>query len=239
MDQLQFRLPVFEGPLDLLLHLIRKHKLNIHDIEISVLLEQYLDYLNEMKAEELEITAEFLEMAARLVYIKTCSLLPREEEEEKLRAELTGQLLRLDIVKQAADRLRQICSYDTTFSRLPMQFLGQQLYEHTHSADELAKFYTLACTKVQRRLPPPKTAFSGIVEHHIVSVTSRVIFVLRKLYRQNRVPYDEFFGSENHSEQVATFLAMLELIKSKRIRVNDDNTMVEFIGHTRGKESFR
>ena len=93
MDKLQFHLPSFEGPLDLLLHLIRKHKLNIHDIEISSLLEQYLNFLNDMQAENLENTSEFLEMAARLVYIKTCSLLPRQEEEKALREQLTGELL--------------------------------------------------------------------------------------------------------------------------------------------------
>ena len=89
--QLNFKLDVFEGPLDLLLHLISKHKLNINDIEISKLLEQYLDVIAEMKMADLEVASEFLEMAARLVYIKTVSLLPRHEEAEDLKKELTGQ----------------------------------------------------------------------------------------------------------------------------------------------------
>ena len=77
MEALQFKLQVFEGPLDLLLHLIAKHKLDINDIEISLLLEQYLDYIAQMKDADLEVTADFLAMAARLVYIKTAALLPR------------------------------------------------------------------------------------------------------------------------------------------------------------------
>ena len=94
MEKLQFKLEKFEGPMDLLLHLISKHKLNIYDIEISSLLEQYLNYINDMKAADMEVTSEFLEMAARLVYMKTCSLLPEDkEEEEQLKRELTGQLL--------------------------------------------------------------------------------------------------------------------------------------------------
>ena len=87
--QLEFHLGEFEGPLELLLFLISKHKLNINDIEISALLEQYLDYIERMQAADLEVASEFLEMAARLVYIKTVSLLPRQEEEgEQLRREL-------------------------------------------------------------------------------------------------------------------------------------------------------
>ena len=84
--QLEFHLGEFEGPLELLLFLISKHKLNINDIEISALLEQYLDYIERMQAADLEVASDFLEMAARLVYIKTVSLLPRQEEEgEQLR----------------------------------------------------------------------------------------------------------------------------------------------------------
>ena len=101
MDKLQFHLPSFDGPLDLLLHLIRKHKLNIHDIEISALLEQYLNFLNDMQAENLEITSEFLEMAARLVHIKSVMLLPRYEEE-------TEELKREGVARELVNRIQNI-----------------------------------------------------------------------------------------------------------------------------------
>ncbi len=84
MSAAQFKLDMFEGPLDLLLHLISKHKLNIYDIEISLLLEQYMDYINDLDHEDYEDAADFLEMAARLIYIKTCSLLPHDEESKEL-----------------------------------------------------------------------------------------------------------------------------------------------------------
>ena len=80
--ELNFKLEVFEGPLDLLLSLISKHKLNIYDIEISLLLEQFLLYLEQMKQADIEIAGEFLEMAARLIYIKSSALLPKYEAEE-------------------------------------------------------------------------------------------------------------------------------------------------------------
>ena len=80
MQELKFKLEVYEGPLDLMLSLIAKHKLNIYDIEISLLLEQFLLYLDRMKQADIEIAGEFLEMAARLIYIKSAALLPRNEE---------------------------------------------------------------------------------------------------------------------------------------------------------------
>ena len=86
MQTISFKLEVFEGPMDLLLNLISKHKLNIYDIEIAKLLEQYLDYVEQMQSQQLEVASEFLEMASRLVYIKSVSLLPKHEElEEQLK----------------------------------------------------------------------------------------------------------------------------------------------------------
>lgn len=94
MDKISYKLPVFEGPMDLLLHLINKHKLNIYDIPILELVEQYVAAVRQMQEDEnLEVTSEFLEMAARLVYLKTVSLLPVHEEADQLKKELTGELL--------------------------------------------------------------------------------------------------------------------------------------------------
>ena len=88
MEQINYKLEVFEGPMDLLLHLISKHKLNINDIPIVELVNQYLDYVRKMENADFEIAGDFLEMAARLIYIKTVSLLPRHEEAEQLKKEL-------------------------------------------------------------------------------------------------------------------------------------------------------
>ena len=101
MEQLSFRTAEFEGPLDLLLHLIAKHKLDIYDVQISALLEQYMAYIRAAQDADLELASEFLEMASRLVYIKTVSLLPRHEEESRqLKTELQGQLLEAQVCLQ-------------------------------------------------------------------------------------------------------------------------------------------
>ncbi len=237
MESLQFQLDVFEGPLDLLLHLIRKHKLSIYDIEISLLLEQYLNYINEMQAQNLEVASSFLEMAARLVYIKTCSLLPKPEEEKKLKAELTGQLLELDAIKRVAGVLKEQCRYGERYVREPMKVALSKEYRIQHDVQELLDAYDQMVIKIKRRLPPPESAFSGIVKHRVVSVASRVVYVLRRLYHSGEVPYQEFFRGGDCSEQVATFLAMLELIKSKRIRMSDDNQTVYFDRSKKGRET--
>lgn len=104
MEAISFKLDVFEGPLDLMLHLISKHKLNINDIEISKLLEQYMIYIEQAKEQDLELAGEFLEMAARLVYIKTVSLLPKPEEADEIKKELQGALIEYSLCKKSRRR---------------------------------------------------------------------------------------------------------------------------------------
>ena len=155
MEALQFKLQVFEGPLDLLLHLIAKHKLDINDIEISLLLEQYLDYIAQMKDADLEVTADFLAMAARLVYIKTAALLPRHEEEsEKLKQELSGQLIEYQLLKAVAGRLRGMYQ-SGVFVRKPQKLPRDTQYRLRHEPSALVQAYLMAAGRAKRRLPPP------------------------------------------------------------------------------------
>ena len=106
-EPIQYKIKDFEGPMDLLLFLISKHKLNIYDIPIVELVEQYTAYIRQMKEADLEVASEFLEMAARLVHIKTISLLPRQEEGEQLRRELSGELIEYAECKRVAQELSQ------------------------------------------------------------------------------------------------------------------------------------
>lgn len=227
--ELSFRLEVFEGPLDLLLHLIAKHKLNIHDIEITVLLEQYLVYMDVLEETDVELAGEFLEMAARLIYIKTVSLLPVHEEADELRRELSGALIEYSLCKLAAERLRrQFCGFDL-FVREPAPVQIDPTYRRLHQPMELLAALRLCAGKEGRRVPPPEELFRPLVSHRVVSVTSRIVYVLRLMYKRVCVGMDELFvGLEDRSERVATFLAVLELSKSGRIRINDDNSRIDF-----------
>ncbi len=228
MQKINFKFEIFEGPLDLLLHLIRKNKLNIYDIEISKLLDQYLEYINEMKNQDLEVSSEFLEMAAKLIYIKTASLLPKSEEKEVLKEELTGRLLELELIKTISVNLSERSLYGKIFSRKPLKIDVDKTYSGVHNKNELLSAYLNVVDRNKSTNANSGTVFTDIVEKRIVSITSRVVYVLRKLYKDEKISYCDFFNYENKSERIATFLAILELVKSKRIYFTSDNKFVCF-----------
>lgn len=221
--QLNYKLPVFEGPLDLLLTLIAKNKIEITDIIITDLLDQYMEQIRQMQEDELNIASEFLEMASRLVYIKSVSLLPKyEEEASELKKELTGQLLEYQLCRETAQKLGTIVSFDNFF-REPSPVEFDLTYNRTHESEDIAKAYVSAVGRGKKKLPPPANAFSGIVSKKIISVSSKIIAVMRKLWHGKTVKYSELFtASKEKSELVATFLAVLELVKGKRVRIEGD-----------------
>lgn len=228
MEQISFKLEVFEGPLDLLLHLISKHKLNINDIPIVTLLDQYLEYIDRMSEQDMEIAGEFLEMAARLVYIKTVSLLPKHEEAEQLKKELQGRLIEYSLCKKAAELMRERYIGNVNAVRKPMAIEFDNTYSVIHDPQVLIEAYLNISTK-----PPEEQirteAFNTITKKAIVSVTTKIIYVLRRLYKTGQCLMEGLFdGMTNRSERVATFLAVLELTKSGRIMLNDDNTVITF-----------
>lgn len=222
-QQLSYKLEVFEGPLDLLLTLIAKNKIDITDIVIADLLDQYMEQIKLMQEEELDVASEFLEMASRLVYIKSVSLLPKyEEEATELKKELTGQLLEYQLCRETAQKLGTIVSFDN-FWRQPSPVEYDLTYNRTHPSEDIAKAYVSAVGRGKKKLPPPANAFSGIVSKKVISVSSKIITVMRKLWRGNTVKYGELFeASKERSELVATFLAVLELVKGKRVRIDGD-----------------
>lgn len=227
MEKINYKLEVFEGPLDLLLHLISKHKLNINDIPIFELVEQYVDYVRQMEESDMDVASEFIEMAARLVYIKTVSLLPVHEEAEQLKMELTGELIEYRDCKLMAEKLSKQADGVDYFFREPQQLPRNMAYSRVHDPRDILAAYLSAIGKEKRKLPPPIEAFSSIVSHKIVSVNSRIVFIYRRLLKGARQRFSSFFEhSASRSEMVATFLAILELVKNGRVRLNDENTVV-------------
>lgn len=228
MAGINFKLDVFEGPLDLLLHLISKHQLNIHDIEITKLLEQYLLYIDTARAQNLELAGEFLEMAARLVYIKTVSLLPKPEEAEKAKQELQGTLIEYALAQAAAKQLREYFIADDIFVRKPLKLPKmQQNYALRHPLDRLAEtFAQIGRERMKGKLLSDKIT-DTVTQPKTVSVLSKVVFVLRQLYGGKSVAVASLYeGVNDRSARVATFLAVLELTRFGRIALNDDNTML-------------
>lgn len=222
-ETLSYKLDVFEGPLDLLLNLIAKNKLNIYDIPIAELLEQYMAQIHEMQAADMDVASEFLEMAARLVHIKSVSLLPKKEEEASLKQELTGQLLEYQQCKEAAMRLRERFSLDGIV-RAQADIPADLTYKRHHKPQELLSAYL---SMLGKKKPPepqkPEDTISKLITRRVVSVASQIVFVLRSLWKKRHVSLKELFrGKNDPSERVAAFLAVLELVKDKRLRVDGD-----------------
>lgn len=228
MENLNFKLEIFEGPLDLLLHLIQKNKLNVHDVQISILVDQYIQQINYYKDQRVDLASDFLEMAARLVYIKTLSLLPKHQEFEQLKAELTGELIEYQLCRKMADKLSKNTEGFKTMIRPPVKVEIDKAYKRTHNADLLIKYYLDAVGRGQRKLPPPPESFSEIVTKKIVSVSSKIIYVMRNLWNKKQVKFKMLFkNAESRSEVVATFLAVLELVKDRRlITVENDGEII-------------
>ena len=222
-ETLSYKLDVFEGPLDLLLNLIAKNKLNIYDIPIAELLEQYMAQIHEMQAADMDVASEFLEMAARLVHIKSVSLLPKKEEEAALKQELTGQLLEYQQCKEAAMRLHERFSLDGIV-RAQADIPADLTYKRHHKPQELLSAYL---SMLGKKKPPepqkPEDTISKLITRRVVSVASQIVFVLRSLWKKRHVSLKELFrGKNDPSECVAAFLAVLELVKDKRLRVDGD-----------------
>jgi len=224
MEKLSFKVMEYDAPLDLILHLISKHKLSITDIDISSLLEQYLSIIRQWQDRDMDVASEFLEMASRLVYMKTVSLLPRHEEEsEKLRGELTGQLVEYGICKLAAGQLGEWNISGDVYIRDQIDIEIDRTYTLTHGAGILFAALMDAQGKGARRLPPPRESFDPIVARPFVSVTSKIFTLLRKLRKDGCVPMDKLFDTgTGRSGMVATFLAVLELVKSGKVAVEED-----------------
>ena len=244
METISFKLEVFEGPLDLLLSLISKHKLNICDIEISKLLDQYLIYMEQAHEQDLELAGEFLEMAARLIYIKTAFLLPQPEEAEQLKKELEGALIEYSLCKIAAAKLADAFRGGDIFVRRPMKIKADMTYCLVHEPDRLALAYSAISQKTIRSEVSKlrvENKINSVVKRRIVSVMTKVVHILRELYSSGEVFMDKLYdGVTDRSERVATFLAVLELTRHGRITISDDNMMIFFKGRKNGvKKTWR
>lgn len=239
MEQLSYKIDVFEGPMDLLLHLITKHKLNINDIPIVELVNQYVDYVRQMQEQDFDVAGDFLEMAARLIYIKTVSLLPKHEEAEILKKELTGELIEYRDCKLMAGKLSQQTDGFNRFVRPPQEGYVNYDYERFHEGEELLNAYISAAGRGRRKLPPPLDSFKVIVAKKFVAVASKVSSVMNKIMKGKKVRFLNLFqDAETKSDMVATFLAVLELAKTKRITIDGDmhNPSVEILNEVNNIE---
>lgn len=234
MEQLSFKLEAFEGPLDLLLMLIKKNKVSIYDIPIATILDQYLEVMRSMEEMDLEVSSEFLVLAATLLQIKSKMLLPKEneEEEEDPRTELVRRLLEYQQIKESIGFFREHENSDVgLFFKLPdvIERPPAEMNYSKMTLDNLFESYKVSFAKMERKLPPPKRSFSGIVGHEKVSIREKVRKIWDKLIKKGKVLFKDIFKSvKTRPEAVASFLAVLEMIKLNKITVEDTGAKGEY-----------
>lgn len=227
MEQtITFKLEDFEGPLDLLLYLVSKNKMNIYDIEIVALIDQYVSMVNGLPVYQMESASEFIEMAARLVQMKSYFLLPKSEEAERMKEELTGMLVGYSACKEVAAQLRSMAEGVYTVVREPAEVELDTEYRLRHDVYLLEEAYNALQGRSRQKQPPRQEQFEPLTTAPFVSVTSRIIHVLRGLMTGRVRRLRQLFVKEGgRSQTVATFLAVLELVRAGRIAIADDESL--------------
>ncbi len=221
----------FVGPLDLILHLLSKNKMEIKDIQISLILEQYLQWMAQRKELDLEVASEFVTMASHLVYIKTRMLLSINDEEalsemEQLIASLEAHQNHENYlkIKEVVPRLDRRYAYGRDLlTKVPEPLQKEKTYRYSHPREDLLRALQSVLDRGDSRLPPPVAAFQGIVGREPYPVAEKAAQVLRRLLAGGVASFRSLFrDSHSRSEVVATFLAVLELCKARRILLTGD-----------------
>ncbi len=222
---IQILLDNFSGPLDLLLHLIKTNEMDIYDIRIVEITEQYLDIIEQMKQLDLDIAGEFLLMAATLIHIKSKMLLPSsddvdEDEGEDPRAELVRRLLEYQRYREAATLFEQLPQLQRDYFVGPVR-MAEVLEVETDAGEELSVgIYQL--TEAFHRIlhNRPREVFHEVVREPL-SVAQYMRRVARQLSEKRRMAFHDFFSADSsRNEIIVTFLAMLELVKMKFVEID-------------------
>ena len=223
----------FEGPLDLILFLLGKNKMEIQDISISLICDQYISWLERRQKMDLEVASEFVAMASHLVYIKTRMLLSIEDEEAQSEMDALIQSLeerrrneKYVLVKAVARKLEPMSEFGRNIiTRNPEPVKRGRIYESDQEKADLILAMAEIQNRSERSLPPPKTAFQEIVQHEPYPVESKAREILRRLKEQGITRFRLLFqGNRSRSEIVATFLAVLELCRAHVLHLAGSET---------------
>lgn len=245
MSAIDVRLNVFEGPLDLLLHLIEKNKVNIYDIPIVTITEQYLEYVNNMEEEDLDVMSEFLVMAATLIRIKSKMLLPKEEEaeedEEDPREELVRRLLEYKMYKYAAGELKDLellgnkAFYKKATIPPEVRNVKQEVdpYELIAKADvDLAKLneiFKSVMRKQVEKVDPIRSRFKEI-EREEISLEAKMAEIREQMRGLEGINFRTLLEMQaSKMNIIVTFLAILELMKVGAITIRQEEIFGEII----------
>ena len=252
--ELSYKLESFEGPLDLLLHLIEKNKVNIYDIPIATITDQYLEYVRNMEEESLDVVSEFLVMAATLLDIKARMLLPKEVneegEEEDPRAELVARLLEYKTYKYMSMELKDMeLDAEKIFYKTPTVPKEVKEYEQPVDLDKLLDGVTLAkleqiflsvMKRQKDKIDPVRSTF-GTIKKEPVSLEAKIASVMEYARKHRKFSFRGMLSRQkDKTEIVVTFLALLELMKIGKIHLTQEELFEDMIIETlepEGEES--
>ncbi|MCL2518844.1 MAG: segregation/condensation protein A [Oscillospiraceae bacterium] len=221
-----FKLEIFEGPLDLLLNLIDKNKINIYDIPIELILNQYMEYIDELQRLDMEITGEFINMAAELILIKSKMLLPRPEKDDP-RSKLTATLIEYKLIKEAALYLGEKYSiYGGRSIREPAIITKETILE-LHDV-ELLRTALNNLKKIieteQKHVEDHIASINEQMAKPVIYVREKILTIIRLLRSGDKINFSDIFEKfNNKSEIIAAFIAVLKLVGSGRVIVIDEN----------------
>ena len=224
MTEINYKLDAFEGPLDLLLSPISKNKINIDDIPIFLLCDQYMEYINSAQSMDMELSSDFIVMASELMLIKSRMLLPKneKEDEEDPRAALAAALLEYKRAKTAAEDLKiRFGEYGLRMVKDTDEISVDKSYVADHDISLLIKAYNRVLSTARVSDADAKKEFTPLVATRPVSIRSIVMRLSEKIKASGAVGLCEFFSeAAERSELIAMFMAMLELLKSGLVVLN-------------------
>lgn len=232
---LTFKTATFEGPLDLLEHLIRKNKLNICSVSLIAITDQYIEYIEGLKEKDLDISSEFLTVASNLLYIKSKALLPKHEEEddaEQIARDLTEALKKRHTMKLISELFKKkqfdgALNFYKEAEHLDLAPVKKEVEQV--ELDRLMEAFLTVLEKTERKAPPPKSNFEGVVGREKVSVKEKAGNLMKRLRTSKKLSFENAFeGIKTRSEAVALFLAILELLKMNSLEAYDEGDKVYF-----------
>ncbi|MCQ2456942.1 MAG: segregation/condensation protein A [Clostridia bacterium] len=225
MENISYKLDQFEGPLDLLLTLISKNKIDINDIPIAELCSQYMEYINHEDNRDIEIASEFIVMASELMLIKSRMLLPKQEDEEDPRASLVEAVLEYQRAKAAAAEMNLLyATYGLRMVKEQDEISVDKTYVADHEPDLLRRALERALEEVHINTQEVKERFEPIVNAPRVSVLSVASVLVRSIKKNGKLYLDDYFvHSRSRSEMIAKFMAVLELLRQGYVALSEES----------------
>ena len=233
----------FEGPLDLLCHLIDKNKMDIYDIKINEIADQYIEYLNQMEEMNLDIASEFIMMASTLIYLKSKSLLPKQEEaeEELTEEELIQRIIEYKKYKEIIKKLK------VNYEENSKIFLGNQeqielpkkRIEKEYDKDLIPNLYKTLLEKNEEKINKNAENIEKIAITDNYTVTSKVKEMFKALIKNNKFVFNKLFSLKEHNKQevVTAFSGLLEMSKRDKVNTKQEDLFEDIIVEKKKKNS--